>query len=375
VSGKSSGRSLGATPKLRQAPQAPPRAVGYAGGERALHQAREVDYEQLHPDPNQPRQSMDPERLEELADSILTHGLLQPIVVRATDEWNARGDARYRIVAGGRRYAAIGLALARCGDSGLRARLSRVPVVLVASEEANIRVLQLIENLQREDLRPVEQARAFKEVMDIRSLSATDLAKLLHISDQTVLDRVRLLTDPIISDAVETGRLSIKAAGLAQKLVPAGLAQVHDRLQAGELLDAEAIVSIRADLERRGMSNPKHTRHPLQPDLRETTIGDPTLEPNRLGTLGTSNELPGAGPIHGDRAYVPVVQTEDALPGFEAAVVLLADVDDATFAALLQLLDAAGARRLRYEEVRRLLLQGRRVRARVSSVRGVKHGG
>ncbi|MGH2346310.1 MAG: ParB/RepB/Spo0J family partition protein, partial [Chloroflexota bacterium] len=140
MSGRSAGRNLGATPKLRQVPQAPPRAVGYAGGERALHQAREVDYGQLHPDPDQPRQSMDPERLEELANSILTHGLLQPIVVRPSEEWDARGDAHYRIVAGGRRYAAIGRALTRCGDPALRARLSRVPVVLVTSEEANIRV-------------------------------------------------------------------------------------------------------------------------------------------------------------------------------------------------------------------------------------------
>src|SRR6185437_8930202 len=236
---------LGATPVIRRLPQAPPQAAGYPGSERALHQAREVDFHQLHPDPDQPRQAMDPERLDQLAASITSHGLLQPLAVRPL-EWDQAGDAHYRIVAGGRRLAAIGLALERAGDPALCARLARVPVVILSSDDAEVRVLQLIENLQREDLRPVEEARAFKEIMDLRSLSASGLARLLHLSDQTVLDRVRLLSDPTIADAVEAGRISIKAAGLAQKLAPPGLARVRAQLQAGETVDADAVARIRA---------------------------------------------------------------------------------------------------------------------------------
>jgi ParB family chromosome partitioning protein len=304
---------------------------------------------------------MDPDRLEELADSIMAHGLLQPLVVRPLDEWNAQGDVQYRIVAGGRRYVAIGRALARCGDPALRARLSRVPVFLVASEEANIRVLQLIENLQREDLRPVDQARAFKEIMDLRDLNATELARLLHISDQTVLDRVRLLTDPIIADAVEAGQISVKAAGLAQKLVPEGLAQVHDRLRAGESLDVDTISKVRTNLERQGLVNPRRARSAPRVEGEDIGALAPTvIQPNRLAPLSTSNDLmdvpSGADSLDQGAGFVAA----EPLPDLEAAALLLARTEEATFTALLRLLDGAAARRLHYEEVRRLLLQHRR---------------
>jgi ParB/RepB/Spo0J family partition protein len=373
MSEQARGRGLGASPRLRQAPQAPPRAVSYAGGERLLQQAREVDYAQLHPDPEQPRHSMDPERIEALADSILAHGLLQPLVVRAMEEWGEQGDVQYRIVAGGRRYVAIGRALARCGDAALRARLSRVPVVLVASAEADIRVVQLIENLQREDLPPVDQARAFKELMDLRGLTATDLARLLHISDQTVMDRVRLLTDPIIADAVQTGQLSIKAAGLAQKLVPEGISQVHSRLQAGEVLDVPAITQVRTALERQGVVNPKRGRPgqarpgaspmgqaapPGAPPGGDTSIL--SNDPNGLGVSTASNDLAVQPPRQAIPESVTGVVSAELLPDLEAAARLLARVDEATFTALLQVLDGAAARRLRYDEVRRLLLLHRR---------------
>jgi ParB/RepB/Spo0J family partition protein len=349
MSERATGRGLGASPKLRQAPQAPPRAVSYAGGERLLQQAREVDYAQLHPDPDQPRHAMDPDRIEELADSIMAHGLLQPLVVRPLDEWNAHGDVQYRIVAGGRRYVAIGRALARCGDPALRARLSRVPVFLVASEEANIRVLQLIENLQREDLRPVDQARAFKEIMDLRGINAAELAR--------VLDRVRLLTDPIIADAVEAGQLSVKAAGLAQKLAPVGLERVHDRLRAGEALDAGMISQVRADLERQGLANPRRAR-PALPEAREQA--PPPAQPNGLAPLSASNDRVDAPPRAAGQDEVAGPVATEPLPDLEAAVALLARTEEATFAALLRLLDGAAARRLRYDEVRRLLQQYRR---------------
>src|SRR6185437_12323275 len=141
---------------------------------------------------------------------------------------------------------------------------------------------------------------------------------------------------------------------------------------AGELLDAEAIISIRTDLERRGVASPRQTRRLTQPSQPEATGAEPT-EPNGLATSSTSNN-PAATANGAEHGYLPVVQAADSLPGFETAAMLLADTDEATFQALLQLLDAAVARRLRYEEVRRILLQHRRARLGKASGREAPQG-
>jgi ParB family chromosome partitioning protein len=367
MSGGARKGGLGATPVIRRLPQAPPQATGHAGSERALHQAREVDFHQLHPDPDQPRQAMDPERLDQLAASITSHGLLQPLAVRPL-EWDEAGDAHYRIVAGGRRLAAIGLALERAGDPALHARLARVPVVILSTDDAEVRVLQLIENLQREDLRPVEEARAFKEIMDLRSLTASGLARLLHLSDQTVLDRVRLLSDPTIADAVEAGRLSIKAAGLAQKLAPPGLARVRARLQSGETVDAEEVARIRAE------HAPPKIRGNAADEPIKSPAETPDQHPNRLGALDTSNHSitptdPNGLAAEDEQWPVEVAAAQGAvpvpaagIPDLEPFLAEIAAAPEPTFAAVLALLDTAALRRLRYGEVRTLLTRARRQR-------------
>ena len=217
MSGRAGGRSTG--PRIASGPRVaapqpatPPTAV-QLGGDRAFGGAREVDFRQLTPDPEQPRKSMNPERLAELSESIVSHGLLQPIVVRQAG-LDLSGDMRYIVVAGGRRYAAIQMALEQTGDEALRARLSRVPVVINDSEAAERRVLQLIENLQREDLNAVEEARALKEIARIEGLTTTGLAGRVHRSQGYVDERLRLLRHEDVEDAVETGLLT-KSAGAA----------------------------------------------------------------------------------------------------------------------------------------------------------------
>jgi ParB/RepB/Spo0J family partition protein len=148
-----------------------------------------------------------------LAESIVSHGLLQPIVVRQAG-LDLSGDMRYVVVAGGRRYAAIQLALEQTTDEVVRARLARVPVVINDSEAAERRVLQLIENLQREDLNAVEEARALKEIARIEGLTTTGLAGRVHRSQGYVDERLRLLRHEDVEDAVETGLLT-KSAGAA----------------------------------------------------------------------------------------------------------------------------------------------------------------
>ncbi len=203
----------GTGPRFSAPQPAPPPTVVQLGGDRLLAEAREIDIDQLAPDPEQPRRHMDPARLEELAASIARHGVLQPLVVRQ-DGLGRDGDMRYTIVAGGRRYAAIRLLLGRPLDETTRRRVARVPVVVNDSAAAERRVLQLIENLQREDLNPVEEARALKEIMRIERLTTTGLAERVHRSQGYVDERLRLLRHEDVEEAVETG-LVPKSAGAA----------------------------------------------------------------------------------------------------------------------------------------------------------------
>jgi ParB/RepB/Spo0J family partition protein len=140
-------------------------------------------------------------------------------------------------VAGGRRYAAIKLALETTTDEAARARLLRVPVVINDSEAAERRVLQLIENLQREDLNGVEEARALKEIARIEGLTTTGLAGRVHRSQGYVDERLRLLRHEDVEEAVETGLLT-KSAGAAIASLPAADARQEwlARAHRGEII-------------------------------------------------------------------------------------------------------------------------------------------
>jgi ParB family chromosome partitioning protein len=223
-------------PRFTRAQPSPPPALGHAGTERALASAHEVDVDQLHPDTGQPRRQMDRERLAELAASIVAHGVLQPLLVRSGG-FDARGDMCYTIIAGGRRYAAIQLALSMDLDPDRRARLRRVPVVVSASEEAATRILQLIENLQREDLPPIEEAQALREVMALEGLSLRGLAARVNRSLGYVEERLRLLRHAEVSDAVAQGILT-KSAGAAVASLPEAAQRQRwlERARAGEVV-------------------------------------------------------------------------------------------------------------------------------------------
>ena len=184
-------RVLGRNQRGRPAP--PDEAHQQADSERGLTGALSVPIEQIDPDPGQPRSAMDPQRLQELASSIAAEGLLQPIVVR---EAGFRDDGRthYVIVAGARRHAAA-----------QQAGLTRVPVLVRESDGASLRVLQLTENLHREDLSEVDEGRAYQELMDLENISPRGVAERLHISDQQVRDRLRLAADQVLADAVSRG--------------------------------------------------------------------------------------------------------------------------------------------------------------------------
>jgi len=148
-----------------------------------------VPIDRVQRDPAQPRRDWTHgegrQRLEELTQSVREFGLLQPLLVRQEGE-------RYVVIAGGRRLVAA-----------RRAGLTEVPVVVHHADSATVRILQLLENLQRQELSPTDEARAYQELMDLQGLTPPKIALRVRRHEQHVPDRLRLLRDQVLSDAVE----------------------------------------------------------------------------------------------------------------------------------------------------------------------------
>lgn len=233
------GRAQGARP------DAVPEAHKHIEAERTLVGALAVPIEQIIPDPDQPRKDRDQTRLVELAASIKEYGVLQPLLVR---EHGLLDDGRtqYMIVAGGRRHAAAQLA----GQA-------RLPVVVRESEGATLRITQLIENVQREDLAPLEEARAFKELMDAEGLSALALGQRLNISGQKVRDRLLLLSSPTVADAVQRGQIGPTIARDVLHLAPEPQAALLARIDTGATIDSTDVQDARAAAQAAGIANPR----------------------------------------------------------------------------------------------------------------------
>ena len=153
--------------------------------------AIEAPVDRLSPNPFQPRRSFTQESLEELAESIRRHGVLQPVVVRPS------GDG-YQLIAGERRWRAAQIA-------GLR----RIPAVVRELDDTGMVQVALIENLQREDLNPIEEASAYRRLMDEFSMTQEQLSSTIGRSRPAIANAVRLLNLPTeIQRAVEERKLS-----------------------------------------------------------------------------------------------------------------------------------------------------------------------
>ncbi len=162
----------------------------------------EVDLDRLRPNPFQPRASVDEGRLQELARSIRASGLIQPIVARRV------GDT-YEIVAGERRWRAAQLA-----------GLQRVPVVVRSVPDDKLLETALIENLQREDLNPIEEASAYRRLIEEFHLTQDQVAAAVGKDRSSVANTIRLLKlSPEIQAEVAAGRLSM---GHARALLALG---------------------------------------------------------------------------------------------------------------------------------------------------------
>lgn len=159
----------------------------------------ELDITKIYPNPNQPRKHFDEEALQELASSIKTHGVIQPLVVNQADDG-------YMIIAGERRWRASNMA-----------GLDKVPVVIKNYTEKQVKEISIIENLQREDLNPIEAARAIKQLMDEYNLTQEVVSDRIGKSRSSIANTLRLLTlYPDVIKMIEDGRLS---SGHARSLV------------------------------------------------------------------------------------------------------------------------------------------------------------
>ena len=167
----------------------------------------------VEPNPDQPRKEFDPEELENLAESIRVHGLIQPLTVREMP------TGYYQIIAGERRWRAARIA-----------KLSEVPVVVIDADDRKAMELALIENLQRQDLNPVEEALGYKTLMEDYGLTQEEAASRVGKSRPAVANALRLLgLNPEVLELVRTGSLT---AGHARAI--AGLKSEKKQLEAAK---------------------------------------------------------------------------------------------------------------------------------------------
>ena len=146
----------------------------------------------IEPNPDQPRRDFDPEELQALSESIAAYGLIQPLAVRET------GNGYYQIIAGERRWRAARMA-----------NLTEVPAVIVEADDQKTMELALIENLQRQDLNPVEEALGYRVLMEDYGLTQEALANSVSKSRSAVANTLRLLTlCPEVLELVRNGSLS-----------------------------------------------------------------------------------------------------------------------------------------------------------------------
>lgn len=166
--------------------------VGEATAETSAMQPDSVlDISKIKPNPDQPRRQFNEQELNELSDSIKQNGVLQPLLVRKVGNY-------YEIVAGERRYQASKLA-----------GLKEVPVVIREISDEDVFKLALIENLQRSDLTPIEEARGYKQLIKEKDLTQEELSKILSKSRSAITNTLRLLDLPeVVQGFVADGLLT-----------------------------------------------------------------------------------------------------------------------------------------------------------------------
>ena len=236
---------------------------------------RMVETSLVEPSPDQPRKRFDDQSIAELAASLQRHGIIQPLIVEQTP------SGRYRIVAGERRWRAAGVA-----------RLAEIPVIVREFGRDKRLEVALVENVQREDLNPVDEAEAYRQLMEVTRLTQDQVAERVGKSRPAVANALRLLNLP--QDAMEAVRAGDVSAGHARAILsatnPADRSVILKRIMDDgiSLREAEALA---AELNRGATivdkkTAPKKDSKPLDPNVA-------AIEQDLIGALGTKVTIRG----------------------------------------------------------------------------------
>jgi ParB family transcriptional regulator, chromosome partitioning protein len=245
------GRGLGALlgESRREEPVAAADGAGAPVGERTPAAGLAMlSIAAIQPNPAQPRRRFDEDALNELANSIAQRGVIQPIIVQHL------GEGRYRLVAGERRWRAA-----------QRAQLHEIPALVRELDDREVKALALIENLQREDLNPIEEARAYQALTVDEGLTQAEVAGMIDKSRSHVANLQRLLSLPDgVVNMVEDGRLSM---GHARALIGAEDAErLAEAAVARQMSVRDVERLVRNETRGRGLSPRIRTVHPSAED-------------------------------------------------------------------------------------------------------------
>lgn len=243
-------------------------------------QVQNINIDLIIPNRFQPRLSFDEKALNELAESIKQHGIIQPLIVRQLAD-------KYEIIAGERRYKAATLA-----------GLSTVPVIVTNLSDAKSAEIALVENIQRKNLSSIEEALSYKRKIDKDNLTQEQLAKLLGLSQSTVANRLRLLN---LSDEVQDALLKEKISERHAR----SLLQISDKNKQNELLNriiTERLTVRQLDeIIKKELSSPSTYAEEVPSNLEQPLSSEPEAEPipeptpstqiESLDVLGDDNTL------------------------------------------------------------------------------------
>jgi ParB family chromosome partitioning protein len=214
---------------------------------------REVPVQAIRPNPFQPRRTIEPAQLQELADSIAAAGLLQPIVVREV------AGGQYELIAGERRWRAV-----------QKLGWTKVPVVVKVADDRTLLTLAIIENIQRAELSPLEEAASYQRLIDEFRTSQGDVARLVGRDRSTVANALRLLKLPAaVRDLLERKQLT---EGHARALLGVADEQLQTRLAHAVVAEGWSVREIESRVRGERPASPKRTgktaAKPISADVR-----------------------------------------------------------------------------------------------------------
>lgn len=213
----------------------------------------------LEPRSDQPRKNFDEEGLRSLADSIAAHGVLQPLLVRES------GNGFYQIVAGERRFRAAKIA-----------GLSEIPVIVISPDEATTAQLALVENVQREDLNPVEEALAYRELSEVWEMTQEEIAAKIGKSRSAVANMMRLTDLPEKTLALlRDGKISV---GHAKALLGLAAPEETDALAALAARDGLSVREVEKAVKRANAPKKKAPPAPRDGEVYARALEDRARE-------------------------------------------------------------------------------------------------